>query len=189
MAYSGDDLSLCSEDSFYWGDDSMCEGWDYGLAPESTTPSEAESNLPGSVDLAAVEAPSMEVMVQVVAPPVAQVPGYSLIPNAPILGKRSNGNGSVAARFRAIIGDEIRQTELIALHQGLFSHVLPPLSRSEKRTKTYHLMTFEQHRVEVLDILDTEDGIARVVEAALASRANEREWRGVLSHIMNIGNK
>jgi hypothetical protein len=129
----------------------------------------------------------MEVKVQVVAPPFAQLPGYSLIQSAPILGKRSNGTGSVRARFRAIIGDDIRQTELIVLHQDLFWHVLPPLSRREKRTKTYHLMTFEEHRVEVLDILDTEDGIARVVEAALASRVNEREWRAVLSHIMNIG--
>jgi hypothetical protein len=95
------------------------------------------------------------------------------------------GNGSVGARLNAIIGDTIRQTELLALRRALFKDLLPPITRDEQRTRIAHVITLERHWVPILDCLDRREGIGAVVEAVLTSRNNKRqEWKDVLMHIM-----
>jgi hypothetical protein len=118
------------------------------------------------------------------SPPLLRIDGVPVSP--PILASRGARGMSVEARLSAIIGDSVRQIELISLRQGLFNEVMPPLTRPEKRTKGANLATFESCRDALLPILDTPAGIARVVEVALANRTNDRERLALKLHIFNL---
>jgi hypothetical protein len=112
-----------------------------------------------------------------------------LIDQSPILRTRSNGNGTVETRLHSIIGDQIRQNELKALREGLFTEILPEITRDEKRTRSAHLKVFESHRAEVLPFLEKPEVIAAVVEAVLTSRYNRNRDNDVYKVVEHLGIK
>jgi hypothetical protein len=95
--------------------------------------------------------------------------------------------GSVERRLCALIGDGARQSELISLRKGLFKHLMPPLTRREKRTKSANLETFEGFREALLAVLDTPEGVAAVVEVACANRIRDHERFALQAHVFAIG--
>jgi hypothetical protein len=102
----------------------------------------------------------------------------------PILASRSGGVGSVEDRFRAIIGAEVRQSELISFREGsLFKSILPKLTRDEKRTRALNLATFTSYRSKVLEVLESPGVIAEVVRVALEGRKTRTERQALLMHI------
>jgi hypothetical protein len=55
--------------------------------------------------------------------------------NAPVLATRSAGSGTVVARFRAMLGSDVRRDELLTLRRGLMGNLFHPPSQDEKRSK------------------------------------------------------
>jgi hypothetical protein len=110
----------------------------------------------------------------------------ALTHDAPVVATRSGGHGTVAHRLFGILGCEIRQSELKALHQGLFKDILPPMTRDQKRVKFLLMASFEAHNVEVLAMLDSPEVIRKVLHIVLALRPKDREQRDVYAHIWRI---
>lgn len=74
---------------------------------------------------------------------------------------------TVVGRVRSITGADPTQSALIVLRNGLFKNILPALSRKDKRKKDATIATIEQHRCEILPLLDTPAAIDAVLKVAL----------------------
>jgi hypothetical protein len=106
--------------------------------------------------------------------------------NAPVLGTRSSGEGTVDRRFREILGCEIYKNELITLQQGLFRDIFPRSKREEKRVRAILMASFEAHRMEVLQMLDSPHAVKEVLRVVLAGRRKQSARNLVYAHIWNI---
>jgi hypothetical protein len=95
-------------------------------------------------------------------------------------------HGPVRKRFKAIIGSEVRQKELIAIRNGLFADILPPMGREEKRKLCENLVAFESHREEVLARLNNPAYVYAVLNEVLLCRTAERDRLFVLGHAMRF---
>jgi hypothetical protein len=108
------------------------------------------------------------------------------IRDAPILGTRSAGEGSVGRRFREILGCQIYKNELITLQQGLFRDIFPRSRREERRVRAVLMASFEAHRLEVLAKLDSPHAIQEVLRVVLSSRQKRCARDVIYAHIWNI---
>jgi hypothetical protein len=101
------------------------------------------------------------------------VPDNEMQRCARVLCTRSLGRGTVEDRFKAILGTDIEQNELSTLRKGLFSGVLAPPGRGEKRSKAAMLSSYEANRQAVLAILDRPEAILHVVQVAARLRGQK----------------
>jgi hypothetical protein len=149
-------------------------------ADSEVTPFPGMRSEPGQLSTKTVDGPSTDQFF-----PLMTTDGGLYRPS--VLTSRSGGVGSVEGRFRAIIGANVRQSELISIRQGsLFKDILPKLTRGEKRTKTLNLATFESCRAKVLEVLECPGAIAEVVRVALEGRAKVLEKQALLMHVFGL---
>jgi DNA-binding TFAR19-related protein (PDSD5 family) len=122
-------------------------------------------------------------------PPADPTDVSYLLSRPPAFGKRdgdSNAYPTVMDRLTAIIGSEIRQSELIKLRKQLFLSILGPPNRAEKRLKQANVDAFEAHRSQILETLNTPSAIATVTKIAMEHRSRAFEREMVLMHALRV---
>jgi hypothetical protein len=99
--------------------------------------------------------------------------------------RRSIGTRTVAAAFQSILGCSPLQKDLIAFRVRFFKSVLPPLTRTERRIRTVHMMTLERYKNVLLPLLERSDFAAQLVNIALENRKGPERER-ILMHLFDI---
>jgi hypothetical protein len=89
-------------------------------------------------------------------------------------------------KLKQITGIDPTQALLIDLRQGPFRDFIPALSRDEKRRKNANIQTIENHQVEILTFLETQDGIRQVFESALRDAKSKSHREQMLMVLCGI---
>jgi hypothetical protein len=101
-------------------------------------------------------------------------------------GGRARAGDSIATRFKAITGGEIRKTELISVRAELFPDLMEPFTRAEKRSKDAIWAAFERRRAEILARLDAPENAHRVWQIVFAHRQREYEREALQLHLFRL---
>jgi hypothetical protein len=173
---------MCSHDSRWEGPDwSWEEDNPDGIDQICFIHSDSETTIPETAP--SLQQPGLLSQVDtypmpVIGPPVVGLALASQI-GPPVLPPT---HGSVKQRFMAIIGSDPRQKELIAIRNGLFADILPPMGREEKRKLCENFLAFESRREEVLARLNNRAYVCAVLKEVLLCRTAERDRLFVLGH-------
>jgi hypothetical protein len=104
--------------------------------------------------------------------------------NAPLVATRSAG--TVAARFRAMLGSDLRQDELLTLRRGLMESLFPAPNRDEKRMKAVMVASWEAKKHEVLAVLDRPEAIREGLRVAAEVRVKQRDQHQLWGHVLQV---
>jgi hypothetical protein len=99
--------------------------------------------------------------------------------------RRGSGMSTVAEALQSILGCAPCQKDLLAFRSHVFKSVLPPLSRSERRTRAVHMQVLEQYKNALLSLLGRAECTAQLVSLALANRKDVGRER-ILMHLFDI---